>query len=49
MVSGGRNLSTLPNVPAVSGSWMIGRDLLSARDAATIERLSREAIGGAGA
>lgn len=32
-----------PNVPAVSGSWMIGRDLLAARDAAGIERLSREA------
>jgi 2-dehydro-3-deoxyphosphogluconate aldolase/(4S)-4-hydroxy-2-oxoglutarate aldolase len=34
-----------PNVPAVSGSWMIGRDLLAARDADTIERLSREATG----
>lgn len=32
-----------PNVPAVSGSWMIGRDLLAARDAAAIERLSLEA------
>jgi 2-dehydro-3-deoxyphosphogluconate aldolase/(4S)-4-hydroxy-2-oxoglutarate aldolase len=38
-----------PNVPAVSGSWMIGRELLSARDAAAIERLSREAIGSTGA
>jgi 2-dehydro-3-deoxyphosphogluconate aldolase/(4S)-4-hydroxy-2-oxoglutarate aldolase len=37
-----------PNVPAVSGSWMIGRELLSARDAAAIERLSREAIGSTG-
>lgn len=33
-----------PNVPAVSGSWMITRDLLAARDAAAIERLSREAV-----
>jgi 2-dehydro-3-deoxyphosphogluconate aldolase/(4S)-4-hydroxy-2-oxoglutarate aldolase len=32
-----------PNVPAVSGSWMAGRQLLASRDVATIERLSREA------
>jgi 2-dehydro-3-deoxyphosphogluconate aldolase/(4S)-4-hydroxy-2-oxoglutarate aldolase len=32
-----------PNVPAVSGSWMVGRALLTARDVASIERLSREA------
>jgi 2-dehydro-3-deoxyphosphogluconate aldolase/(4S)-4-hydroxy-2-oxoglutarate aldolase len=31
------------NVPAVSGSWMVGRSLLAARDFAGIERLSREA------
>lgn len=33
-----------PRVPAVSGSWMIGRDLLRARDTAAIERLSAEAV-----
>lgn len=33
-----------PNVPAVSGSWMAGADLLRARDVAGIERLSREAV-----
>jgi 2-dehydro-3-deoxyphosphogluconate aldolase/(4S)-4-hydroxy-2-oxoglutarate aldolase len=38
-----------PNVPAVSGSWMIARDLLASRDANAIERLSREATGGAAA
>jgi 2-dehydro-3-deoxyphosphogluconate aldolase/(4S)-4-hydroxy-2-oxoglutarate aldolase len=32
-----------PNVPAVSGSWMAGRQLLASRDVATIERVSREA------
>jgi 2-dehydro-3-deoxyphosphogluconate aldolase/(4S)-4-hydroxy-2-oxoglutarate aldolase len=32
-----------PNVPAVSGSWMAGRQLLASRDLATIERVSREA------
>lgn len=32
-----------PNVPAVSGSWMIGRALLAAKDFAAIERLSGEA------
>jgi 2-dehydro-3-deoxyphosphogluconate aldolase / (4S)-4-hydroxy-2-oxoglutarate aldolase len=32
-----------PNVPAVSGSWMVGRELLRARDTAEIERLSLEA------
>jgi 2-dehydro-3-deoxyphosphogluconate aldolase/(4S)-4-hydroxy-2-oxoglutarate aldolase len=32
-----------PNVPAVSGSWMIGRALLRDHDFAAIERLSREA------
>ena len=31
------------NVPAVSGSWMVTRDLLRARDAAGIERLARDA------
>ncbi|GHF22821.1 bifunctional 4-hydroxy-2-oxoglutarate aldolase/2-dehydro-3-deoxy-phosphogluconate aldolase [Pseudolysinimonas yzui] len=38
-----------PNVPAVSGSWMAGRQLLASRDVATIERLSREAVALAGA
>jgi len=38
-----------PNVPAVSGSWMAGRQLLASRDTATIERLSREAVALAGA
>jgi 2-dehydro-3-deoxyphosphogluconate aldolase/(4S)-4-hydroxy-2-oxoglutarate aldolase len=33
-----------PRVPAVSGSWMIGRELLRARDMAAIERLSAEAV-----
>ncbi len=37
-----------PNVPAVSGSWMAGRQLLESRDVATIERLSREATALAG-
>lgn len=32
-----------PSVPAVSGSWMVSRALLAARDVAAIERLSREA------
>jgi 2-dehydro-3-deoxyphosphogluconate aldolase/(4S)-4-hydroxy-2-oxoglutarate aldolase len=32
-----------PNVPAVSGSWMAGRQLLASRDVATIERVSRQA------
>lgn len=32
-----------PNVPAVSGSWMVTRDLLRARDASAIETLAREA------
>lgn len=32
-----------PNVPAVSGSWMVTRQLQTSRDVATIERLSREA------
>jgi len=32
-----------PNVPAVSGSWMAGRELMRSRDVAEIERLSREA------
>lgn len=31
-----------PGVPAVSGSWMATRDLISAGDFATIERLSTE-------
>jgi len=31
------------NVPAVSGSWMVTRELLATRNAVTIERLSREA------
>jgi 2-dehydro-3-deoxyphosphogluconate aldolase/(4S)-4-hydroxy-2-oxoglutarate aldolase len=33
-----------PNVPAVSGSWMVTRDLVRGRDAAGIERLAREAV-----
>lgn len=33
-----------PRVPAVSGSWMIGRELLRVRDTAAIERLSAEAV-----
>jgi 2-dehydro-3-deoxyphosphogluconate aldolase/(4S)-4-hydroxy-2-oxoglutarate aldolase len=36
-----------PSVPAVSGSWMVSRDLLASRDAAAIERLSREAMAAA--
>jgi 2-dehydro-3-deoxyphosphogluconate aldolase / (4S)-4-hydroxy-2-oxoglutarate aldolase len=32
-----------PNVPAVSGSWMVGRELVRSRDVAEIERLSRAA------
>lgn len=32
-----------PNVPAVSGSWMAGRELLRTQDTTEIERLSREA------
>jgi 2-dehydro-3-deoxyphosphogluconate aldolase/(4S)-4-hydroxy-2-oxoglutarate aldolase len=48
--SGGVSLLNLPaylshpNVPAVSGSWMAGRQLLASRDVATIEQLSREAM-----
>ncbi|MEO8262936.1 MAG: bifunctional 4-hydroxy-2-oxoglutarate aldolase/2-dehydro-3-deoxy-phosphogluconate aldolase [Pseudolysinimonas sp.] len=48
--SGGVSASNLaaylahPNVPAVSGSWMVSRHLLGARDVAEIERLSREAV-----
>ena len=48
--SGGVSLANLgeylrhPSVPAVSGSWMVSRALLQARDLAGIERLSREAI-----
>jgi 2-dehydro-3-deoxyphosphogluconate aldolase/(4S)-4-hydroxy-2-oxoglutarate aldolase len=34
---------THPNVPAVSGSWMVSRELLRAGDLAAIELLSREA------
>lgn len=37
-----------PLVPAVSGSWMVSRSLLRARDFPAIERLSREAIALAG-
>lgn len=33
-----------PAVPAVSGSWMVGRDLLRDRDFAAIARLSGEAV-----
>ena len=33
-----------PAVPAVSGSWMVGRSLIQSGDFAAIERLSREAI-----
>lgn len=33
-----------PSVPAVSGSWMVGRELLRARDFAEIARLSHEAV-----
>lgn len=32
-----------PNVPAVSGSWMVTRDLVRARDTTAIESLAREA------
>jgi 2-dehydro-3-deoxyphosphogluconate aldolase/(4S)-4-hydroxy-2-oxoglutarate aldolase len=33
-----------PRVPAVSGSWMIGRELLRSRDTVAIERLSAQAV-----
>ena len=36
-----------PAVPAVSGSWMVGRDLLRAGDIETVARLSREAVAAA--
>lgn len=38
-----------PSVPAVSGSWMITRDALAARDVDGIERMSREAVTAASA
>lgn len=38
-----------PAVPAVSGSWMVGRDLIRDGDFATVERLSREAVAAIGA
>jgi 2-dehydro-3-deoxyphosphogluconate aldolase/(4S)-4-hydroxy-2-oxoglutarate aldolase len=37
-----------PAVPAVSGSWMAGRELIAAGDFAAIERLSREAVSAIG-
>jgi 2-dehydro-3-deoxyphosphogluconate aldolase/(4S)-4-hydroxy-2-oxoglutarate aldolase len=37
-----------PAVAAVSGSWMVGRDLIAAGDFAAIERLSREAVAAIG-
>lgn len=36
-----------PAVPAVSGSWMVGRDLLRVGDVEIIGRLSREAVAAA--
>lgn len=38
-----------PSVPAVSGSWMVSRDALAARDLDGIERMSREALTAASA
>ncbi|MEO5535731.1 MAG: bifunctional 4-hydroxy-2-oxoglutarate aldolase/2-dehydro-3-deoxy-phosphogluconate aldolase [Pseudolysinimonas sp.] len=38
-----------PAVPAVSGSWMVGRDLITAGDFETITRLSRDAVAAIGA
>lgn len=37
-----------PAVPAVSGSWMVARDLVNAGDFAAVERLSREAVAAIG-
>lgn len=40
---------SLPNVPAVGGSWMVPPDVVDAGDFATIERLSAEAVAAAAA
>lgn len=40
---------SLPNVPAVGGSWMVPADLVDAGDFATIESLSAEAVAAAAA
>ncbi|MFT4217597.1 MAG: bifunctional 4-hydroxy-2-oxoglutarate aldolase/2-dehydro-3-deoxy-phosphogluconate aldolase [Micropruina sp.] len=38
---------SLPNVPAVGGSWMVPADVVDAGDFATIEQLSAEAVAAA--
>ncbi len=40
---------SLPNVPAVGGSWMVPADVVDAGDFAAIERLSTEAVAAADA
>lgn len=40
---------SLPNVPAVGGSWMVPADVVDAGDFATIETLSAEAVAAAAA
>ena len=40
---------SLPNVPAVGGSWMVPADVVDAGDFATIEQLCAEAVASAAA
>lgn len=40
---------SLPNVPAVGGSWMVPADAIDAGDFTTVERLSAEAVAAAAA